>query len=78
MTSSAQDNAVSSTSRDLNDSNTTKMSKEVAALENAHDESLVGSPPSPRDIHGFRWVLAVVAVVSSILLYATDNTIVRS
>ncbi|EJP61707.1 MFS drug efflux transporter [Beauveria bassiana ARSEF 2860] len=35
-------------------------------------------PPSPRDIHGFRWVLAVVAVVSSILLYATDNTIVAT
>lgn len=36
-----------------------------------------GPPPSPRNIHGFRWILAVVAVVSSILLYATDNTIVR-
>ncbi|KAM3538734.1 hypothetical protein ARSEF1564_008340 [Beauveria bassiana] len=35
-------------------------------------------PPSPRDIHGFRWVLAVVAVVFSILLYATDNTIVAT
>ncbi|ROT39558.1 MFS general substrate transporter [Sodiomyces alkalinus F11] len=35
-------------------------------------------PPSPRNIHGFRWILAVVAVVSSILLYATDNTIVAT
>jgi len=78
MTSTAQDNAASSASSNLDDSNTVEMSKEAAALENAHDESLAGSPPSPRDIHGFRWVLAVVAVVSSILLYATDNTIVGS
>lgn len=34
-------------------------------------------PPSPRNIHGIKWILSVVAVVSSILLYATDNTIVR-
>ena len=78
MTSTVQDNAASYASSNLDDSNTAEMSKEATALGNAHDESLAQSSPSPRDIHGFRWVLAVVAVVSSILLYATDNTIVRS
>ena len=40
-----------------------------------------GSPPpevqkSPRDIHGFKWGLAVLAVLSSTFLFALDNTIV--
>ena len=33
-------------------------------------------PASPRDIHGVRWVLAVLAVLSSTFLFALDNTIV--
>ena len=31
---------------------------------------------SPRDIHGLKWALAVVAVLSSTFLFALDNTIV--
>ncbi|KAH9894573.1 major facilitator superfamily domain-containing protein [Xylariomycetidae sp. FL2044] len=34
------------------------------------------SPVSPRHIHGVLWVIAVVAILSSIFLYSLDNTIV--
>ncbi|KAM3519981.1 hypothetical protein MY4038_009601 [Beauveria bassiana] len=53
-------------------------SDEGITVASATLEGQTEPPPSPRDIHGFRWVLAVVAVVSSILLYATDNTIVAT
>ena len=32
--------------------------------------------PTPRDIHGIKWFLAVVAILSSTLLFSLDNTIV--
>ena len=32
--------------------------------------------PSPRDVHGIKWVLAVSAVLASTFLFALDNTIV--
>lgn len=70
-----QDPAQSPVSSDLDGSNTFEKNKEGANVEIAQDEQ--NGPPSPRNIHGFRWILAVVAVVSSILLYAMDNTIVR-
>ena len=31
---------------------------------------------SPRDVHGFKWVLVVVAILSSTFLFALDNTVV--
>jgi MFS family permease len=31
---------------------------------------------SPRNVHGFIWVLVVVAILSSIFLYSLDNTVV--
>lgn len=51
----------------------------TSGQESLADEK--ASPPpeaqkSPRDIHGFKWVLAVVAVLSSTFLFALDNTIV--
>ncbi|MCJ1376741.1 hypothetical protein MMC20_007986 [Loxospora ochrophaea] len=33
---------------------------------------------SPRKIHGFKWFLVVTAIVSSLTLYALDNTIVAN
>ncbi|QYS95306.1 MFS domain-containing protein [Trichoderma simmonsii] len=32
--------------------------------------------PSPRQIHGLSWVMVVIAILSSIFLYALDNTVV--
>lgn len=32
--------------------------------------------PSPRDVHGIKWFLIVVGTLSSIFLYALDNTVV--
>ncbi|KAK4691486.1 MFS transporter, DHA2 family, glioxin efflux transporter, partial [Lecanoromycetidae sp. Uapishka_2] len=32
--------------------------------------------PSPRDVHGIKWVFAVMAVLASTFLFALDNTIV--
>lgn len=69
--------AQSTASSSFDGSNTPKENKESADVEIAKDEE-TAAPPSPRNIHGFRWILAVVAVVSSILLYATDNTIVAT
>lgn len=34
------------------------------------------SPPTGRQIHGFQWVLVVVAVLSSMFMYSLDGTIV--
>ncbi|KAK4175928.1 putative multidrug efflux system protein [Triangularia setosa] len=31
---------------------------------------------SPRDIHGFKWISVVIAILSSIFLYSLDNTVV--
>ena len=72
-----QGSAQSSVSSDIDGSNMLGKNKKDADVEIAQGEQN-GSPPSPRNIHGFRWILAVVAVVSSILLYAMDNTIVQS
>ncbi|KAE8141611.1 MFS general substrate transporter [Aspergillus pseudotamarii] len=33
-------------------------------------------PPSPRDIHGIKWAFAVTAILSSVFLFALDQTIV--
>ncbi|KAE8362636.1 MFS general substrate transporter [Aspergillus caelatus] len=33
-------------------------------------------PPSPRDIHGVKWAFAVTAILSSVFLFALDQTIV--
>ncbi|EGX95723.1 Major facilitator superfamily transporter [Cordyceps militaris CM01] len=35
-------------------------------------------PPSPRPIHGTKWVLVVVSLLASFLLYALDTTIVAT
>ncbi|KAK4198250.1 putative multidrug efflux system protein [Triangularia verruculosa] len=32
--------------------------------------------PPPRNIHGFKWISVVIAILSSIFLYALDNTVV--
>lgn len=32
--------------------------------------------PSPRNVHGFKWVFAVSSVLASTFLFALDNTIV--
>ncbi|GAE00036.1 hypothetical protein BC1G_12393 [Paecilomyces variotii No. 5] len=37
---------------------------------------LESSPPPPRDIHGIKWVFAVTAILSSVFLFALDQTIV--
>lgn len=71
-----QDRAQSHTPSGLDGTNTLEKNKEDADVEIAQDEQNE-TPPSLRNIHGFRWILAVIAVVSSILLYAMDNTIVR-
>lgn len=35
-----------------------------------------GPEPSPRNVHGFKWVFAVCSVLASTFLFALDNTIV--
>ncbi|EGX95954.1 efflux pump antibiotic resistance protein, putative [Cordyceps militaris CM01] len=35
-------------------------------------------PPSPRPVHGAKWVLVVVSLLASFLLYALDTTIVAT
>lgn len=34
------------------------------------------SEQSPRDVHGFKWALAVFSVLISVFLFSLDNTIV--
>jgi hypothetical protein len=45
--------------------------------EKDKEAAVDAAPKPPREIHGVKWFIAVIAIVSSILLYATDNTIVR-
>ncbi|QIW98976.1 hypothetical protein AMS68_004494 [Peltaster fructicola] len=45
-----------------------------AALQ--HDEAIEASTASPRQIHGLKWFLVVLATLTSTLIYALDNTIV--
>jgi len=40
------------------------------------EEPKVDPEASPRDIHGFKWVLVVIGTLSSIFIYALDNTVV--
>ncbi|KAL6697057.1 major facilitator superfamily domain-containing protein [Trichoderma pleuroticola] len=43
-----------------------------------HNNQAAGtnSAPSPRQIHGLSWAIVVIAILSSIFLYALDNTVV--
>jgi hypothetical protein len=42
------------------------------------DEKQLSSPEdvSPRDVHGWKWSLVVIAILSSIFLFSLDNTVV--
>lgn len=40
------------------------------------DVAVSGNAPSPRDVHGIRWTIAVLSVLASTFLFALDNTIV--
>lgn len=42
--------------------------------KNGHEQSEVEAPP--RDLSGWKWFLAMTAILSSIFLYALDNTVV--
>ncbi|KAI9676065.1 MAG: hypothetical protein M1817_000808 [Caeruleum heppii] len=44
------------------------------SLEKGHEPA--AAPASPRDIHGWKWVLAIVSILSSAFLFALDNSIV--
>ncbi|KAI4243442.1 MAG: hypothetical protein L6R40_003444 [Gallowayella cf. fulva] len=45
------------------------------AEKESHGEDATSGSASPRTIHGMKWLLVVVAILSSILLYALDTTI---
>ncbi|KAI9835615.1 MAG: hypothetical protein M1837_003704 [Sclerophora amabilis] len=56
---------------------TEKTSSDVekgSTRDNPHDEN--AAPASPRSVHGISWVLVILGTLSSIFLYALDNTIV--
>ncbi|KAH6695438.1 major facilitator superfamily domain-containing protein [Plectosphaerella plurivora] len=48
----------------------------VAATHDAGAASIEADSKSPRSIHGIRWFLVVISILSSIFLYALDNTVV--
>lgn len=65
------------------DSSAEKTSGQTSELSSDHasvGDKKASPPPeiqeSPRDIHGVKWFLAVLAVLSSTFLFALDNTIV--
>ncbi|KAG2418430.1 hypothetical protein HFD88_001531 [Aspergillus terreus] len=41
-------------------------------------ETSAEKPSSPRDVHGIKWALVVIALLSSLFLYALDNTVVAN
>ncbi|CAG7924820.1 unnamed protein product [Penicillium olsonii] len=41
-------------------------------------ETQIEKPQSPRDVHGIKWALVVIALLSSLFLYALDNTVVAN
>lgn len=51
----------------------------MTGLDTVADEKAMAAPeeePSPRDIHGVKWFLVVIAILSSIFLFSLDNTVV--
>lgn len=60
-------------------SNSTELSMrpDAAALDN-EKQTPVEAEPFPRDVTGWKWTLASIAILSSIFLYALDATIVAA
>ncbi|KAI2602124.1 major facilitator superfamily domain-containing protein [Hypoxylon sp. NC1633] len=50
--------------------------KENNDSSDASEEIENNAPPSPRDVHGVKWVLVVMSIFSCVFLFALDNTIV--
>ena len=62
-----------------------KQAPEARSPSPAHDVEKASSEgsstpvekePSPRDVHGFKWVIVVASILSSTFLFSLDNTIV--
>ncbi|KAG8156488.1 hypothetical protein KVR01_013592 [Diaporthe batatas] len=49
-----------------------------AKTEEALDHTPQGASDSPRSVHGAKWVLVVIALLSVLFLYALDNTVVAN
>lgn len=56
--------------------NASGSSKREADADAAAVQEPAAEPASPRSIHGILWVLVVMSTLSSIFLYAMDNTVV--
>jgi hypothetical protein len=74
-----------SLAEDQNNQNSTGMATPGAAAEKeamaVSSDSEKGqaeaiSPASPRTVHGVKWILIVVAILSCTTLFALDNTVV--
>jgi MFS family permease len=63
---------VEKTAQDVSEQ--TSISGTIDVEEKASE--VVVSEVSPRDVHGVRWAIVVVAILSSVFLFALDNTIV--
>ncbi|KAH8907861.1 MFS general substrate transporter [Coniochaeta sp. PMI_546] len=44
----------------------------------AYNGNEKSTPESPRSVHGVKWVLVIVALLSSLFLYSLDNTVVAN
>lgn len=82
---STEDNSINDESMVENNNN---LAVEKAAQNNSErtsisgnveaDEKQLSSPKEvpPRNVHGWRWILVVMSILSSIFLFSLDNTIV--
>ena len=56
--------------------NANDFSKREAGADATAVQEPAAEPASPRSVHGILWVLVVMSTLSSIFLYAMDNTVV--
>ncbi|KAI1112058.1 putative MFS drug efflux transporter [Nemania sp. NC0429] len=75
MATDRDDHTPSGVSTEDTSSTAPGLSQAPHDIEKREDEEEVVEPPV-RDIHGWKWVVATVAILSSIFLYALDATIV--
>ncbi|KAL7907494.1 major facilitator superfamily domain-containing protein [Trichoderma velutinum] len=66
---------MSQTSQSPGSSDGDKFSRPAPGTDN-NETASTNTAPSPRQIHGLSWAIVVVAILSSIFLYALDNTVV--
>ncbi|KAI2628553.1 putative MFS drug efflux transporter [Hypoxylon sp. NC1633] len=78
MTPSDKDNAPTPTEKSDGEDFQGQQGARIEVERNGSEEAVNPADVAPRKIHGVKWVLVVVSLLASFLLYALDTTIVAT